>query len=196
MVGRPREFDADAALDRVRLLFWQRGFAATSLADVMEATGLQKGSIYKAFGDKRSLFLRALTGYLHEVRRGMTRALDDAGPADAALLALLETVIDMGGPNSDGRGCLAVNTLVELGREDQDVAALLDAHFQSMSRSLAAALRRGQREDTIRTDLPADDLADVVGTFIAGLSAALSGGVSAPEARRRARALLRTLRAP
>ena len=59
-MARPREFDIDEALSAAMTAFWERGFAATSLADLMDATGLQKGSIYKAFGSKHELFMQAL----------------------------------------------------------------------------------------------------------------------------------------
>ena len=63
-MARPREFDIDHVLNAAMHAFWQRGYEATSLADLMEATGLQKGSLYKAFGDKHSLFMQALNRYL------------------------------------------------------------------------------------------------------------------------------------
>ena len=62
-MARPREFDVDEALQAATEVFWDRGFEATSLADLMEATGLHKGSIYKAFGSKHEFFTRALTQY-------------------------------------------------------------------------------------------------------------------------------------
>ena len=69
MVGRPRQFDVDQTLDAAMRAFWARGYEATSMADLMAATGLHKGSLYQAFGDKHALFIEALKRYLGEMAR-------------------------------------------------------------------------------------------------------------------------------
>ena len=66
-MARPREFDIDEALDAAMGVFWERGYEATSMVNLMDATGLHKGSIYKAFEDKHDLFLQALRRYLNNV---------------------------------------------------------------------------------------------------------------------------------
>ena len=87
MVGRPREFDVDKALDAAMQAFWAKGYEATSMADLMAATGLHKGSIYGAFGDKHALFVEALTRYLADMRQIERSVLkgrsDTAGWLDA-----------------------------------------------------------------------------------------------------------------
>ena len=77
-MGRPREFDEDGVLERALHVFWRLGYEATSVTDLMEATGLAKGSLYKAFGDKRSLFLKALDRYLERGRDALRHTLTDA----------------------------------------------------------------------------------------------------------------------
>src|SRR5690606_26441621 len=84
-MGRPREFDPDAALDAAMAAFWDRGYEATSMADLMAVMGLQKGSIYKAFGDKRQLYLAALRRYLERASQQIADRLRASPTALGAL---------------------------------------------------------------------------------------------------------------
>ena len=68
MVGRPRQFDEEQVLDAAMKAFWANGYEATSLADLVSVTGLHKGSLYQAFGDKHSLFVQTLNRYLQNTR--------------------------------------------------------------------------------------------------------------------------------
>ena len=74
-MARPREFDMDQALDAAMSTFWAQGYEATSMTDLVEATGLQKGSLYKAFDDKHDLFMKSLSRYLDGAYTAMKIAL-------------------------------------------------------------------------------------------------------------------------
>lgn len=78
MVGRPRQFDENQVLDQAMTVFWTNGYEATSMADLMNATGLHKGSLYQAFGNKHQLFVTALNRYLEEMRAQKNRLLKAA----------------------------------------------------------------------------------------------------------------------
>ena len=78
MVGRPREFDEEQVLDAAMKAFWAKGYEATSLADLVSVTGLHKGSLYQAFGDKHSLFIQTLNRYLQNVRQHKNQMLEAA----------------------------------------------------------------------------------------------------------------------
>src|ERR1700744_433597 len=80
--GRPRSFDADAAVERAMGVFWSRGYHATALPDLLRATKLSRGSLYAAFGDKHSLFLRALDRYIADA---VTRMDSELGPGKAPI---------------------------------------------------------------------------------------------------------------
>lgn len=193
MPGRPREFDLDDALDRAMLQFWLRGYEATSLADLMDAMGIQKGSLYKAFGDKRSLFIAALTKYLSSVREGIAQALAPINPASRAIASLLTDVVAMSRSGSACRGCLAVNSLVELAPTDKGVAKLLADHFANLREQLEAAIARGQSAGEFRADESPEDLARVLTVFVAGLAANVKGGMPQREAHNAAHAAVRLI---
>ena len=95
MVGRPRQFDEDLALDSAMQAFWAKGYEATSLADLMAATGLHKGSLYQAFGDKHSLFIRALNRYLEEMRSRSAPTSDRRAERSAAFAKAMASSVSI-----------------------------------------------------------------------------------------------------
>ena len=143
-VGRPRTFDTSQALAAVRDRFLERGYAATSIDDLMTATGLGKGSLYGAFGDKRALFLRVLNEYATE-RVAAVREQLQAGPrAIEGLRSLLR-------PDFAPRGCFLVNCTYELAPHDVDVVALARKTFAAIESIFTDTVGRAVAEG----DLPA-----------------------------------------
>jgi TetR/AcrR family transcriptional regulator, transcriptional repressor for nem operon len=193
-MARPREFDIDEALDAAMGAFWGRGYEGTSLADLMHAMGVQKGSIYKAFGDKHALFLCALQRYLDKMYEAQRDTLAGARSPRAALRAWLDRLIEAA-PAEGGscRGCLAVNTLVELGPHDEQARAILEAHFERMRALLMEQIRRGQEAGEFRRDVDAGECARFLMTMVAGLLGSLKGATSKPDARRLAQTTLQLL---
>lgn len=194
-LGRPREFDLDEALDDAMHAFWANGYEATSLADLMEATGLQKGSIYKAFGDKRSLFLRALDRYLSMNLAGLEKAVaehdDPAEAVEAALVGMVRVLCD---PRNDRRGCFATNSVMELAGRDREVADRLALHFERQRSLLEASVGRAQRAGAFRDDEPAGDVALTLVLLVPGLVAGGKLGARPEQGERLARLALRLLR--
>lgn len=162
----------DQALDAAMDAFWTHGYEATSLADLMEATGLKKGSIYKAFADKHTLFMQALERYLDGMHQRMQQAVEEADSPRAGIRAWMRMAADMCQCQDVQRGCLALNTAVELGPHDTAAAALLERHHAWMARFLTATVERGQARGEFRDDLPAEQLAKSLLVFGAGLLAA------------------------
>ena len=178
--GRPREFDPDTALDQAMEAFWARGYESTSVADLLEATGLQKGSLYKAFGDKRSLYLAALRRYLDTGHERARQALCGGNSAREALTGWFECMTS-GCSREGSRGCFGVNAMVELGDHDEEVAAIVGAQFKALGRLLESVVERGQMTGELLQDVPAADLADFLSVFLACLNARSRGPL--PKAR-------------
>ncbi|SRR5579884_2589522 len=138
-LGRPREFNVDVVLNAAMNQFWERGYHATSLTDLTTATGLHRGSLYGAFGDKHQLFLAALQHYSHK----SLAALDTALQAETSPLAgIRRYLLEQAAQATAGRGCLIANTTLELLPGDQEVARVIVAHQQSVEARLVAALDR------------------------------------------------------
>src|SRR5277367_3572708 len=117
-MGRPREFDADDAVGEALQMFWKQGYRSTSIPDLLEATGLERGSLYKAFGDKHTLFELAIKTYLKSGRAAMRRILDADGSPLLRLRAWMTRAIEGCAGATGGPGCLAVNAMVELAPSD------------------------------------------------------------------------------
>lgn len=170
-MGRPKEFDPDTAVTQAMDLFWSQGYAATTPQGLSEALGIGKGSLYHAFGGKRQLYDLALQRYLDGQRAVASSWLDTTGPVKerlrAALLFPLDT--DLLGPTD--RGCLAVNSAIEFGAGDPEVAAPIRSLLEHIQQVLATLVREGQRTGEIRTTTDSGAVAGVLMTTQVGLRA-------------------------
>lgn len=168
MTGRPREFDEDEVLDRALDVFWEHGYEATSVSDLMKATGLAKGSLYKAFGDKRQLFLRALERYLEQGRDGLGD-IANAESAKAALRFWLTNIVSMATCSGVRKGCLAVNCTVELAPHDDELRDVLRRQETAVERVYARLIARGVEQGEFRRELDPEASARWITTIIDGL---------------------------
>lgn len=147
--GRPREFDMDDALDKVIPLFCARGFHGASINDIAETMELTVGSIYKAFKDKRGVFLAAIDRQLAVRRLALNQAIATAVSGRDKLRAALLFYAD--GPSCDGemQGCLIVSTTVELATFDDEIANRARDSFKRREAILADLLKLGEADGSI-----------------------------------------------
>ncbi|WP_030559992.1 TetR/AcrR family transcriptional regulator [Streptomyces aureocirculatus] len=145
-MARPRSFDEKQVLNAVRDQFWDAGYAATSLEDLMRVSGLGKGSLYAAFGDKRQLFLRALRSYTDDSHGHLRKALAEAPRALDALRMLLEAPVDDPTGAGTRRGCLLANSTCELGNADPEVLAHAHRTYETSTALIADCVARAQGE--------------------------------------------------
>jgi len=148
----------------------EAGLSRNSIPDLIQATELERGSLYKAFGDKYSLFERAFDTYLSTARAAMRQILEADGPPLAQLQKCLAHVVAGCSGAQGGPGCLAVNTMVELAPSDAAARGRLARHWNVVERMFERTLRAGQSEGEIRKDVSARDLARLVVKFIAGIA--------------------------
>ena len=145
-MARPREFDATAALDAIKNVFWLKGYDATSYADLTEATGLHKQSLYGAFGDKQALYMRALAAYDdNEVSNGvaMLEGHGQKGSYDGKkrIEALLNAAIDAVGKHQDRRGCLLCNAAIDRAPFDPEVETVVSSGVMRIQKAVEKALK-------------------------------------------------------
>jgi TetR/AcrR family transcriptional repressor of nem operon len=148
--GRPRKFDEDAVLAAAARVFWEKGYHAASIDDLCEATGVLRGSLYGAFGDKRGLLLAALARYGEGRIKRLAESLESPNPnretIRQALLYYTRTASDLNGP----RACFISNTALELLPQEREVGALIEQIFRRMATLLAAAISRTQANGIFR----------------------------------------------
>lgn len=149
-MGRRKEFDENVVLERAMNLFWERGYTALGLAELLTAMGISRQSLYDTFGSKRQLFIRTIEYYRATQLAAALALLEREGSP-------LENVKDVmrffEGLASDSRcrGCLVANALVEVGPHDEEIAGLLGETLELLRTSIEKALQQAQQ----RSELPA-----------------------------------------
>jgi TetR/AcrR family transcriptional repressor of nem operon len=167
--GRPRSFDVDVAVERAMEVFWSRGYHATALPDLLRATRLSRGSLYAAFGDKHSLFLRALDRYIADALTRIDIELaPDREPVDG-LRAFLAGYVDRTSGANGRRGCLLVATAMELAGQDAEVGRRIAGFFKAMETRLAAALSRAKAAGLLADGVEPSSAARILVCFVEGL---------------------------
>jgi AcrR family transcriptional regulator len=176
-VARPRKFDEQQVVRAARDQFWRTGYAGTSLDDLCAATGLGRGSLYAAFGDKHGLFLRALREYCTTTTEAILAALDGPGSA----LQRLESAVRAAAAATaaDPTSCLLAKATAELAGSDDDVRATTGAALLALHGAIADCVRAAQADRELRADLDADQLAWTVLGVLRGIEAVGHGGVEA-----------------
>ena len=145
-MARPREFDPEIAIAGATEIFWRQGYKATNLPDLLAAMGLTRGSFYKAFRDKESVYLRALDHYDHSVVTPTVKRLDECDSDSAgSCLALL-----FSNPIEDRRGCFICNAMVELAPESVAVAEKANAMAKRLGDAIQEVLERCPSEHSGR----------------------------------------------
>ncbi|MGY5133439.1 TetR/AcrR family transcriptional regulator [Streptomyces nigrescens] len=177
-MARPRKFDEGQALDAAMDAFWAAGYAATSTQDLCDATGLGRSSIYHTFKSKHDLFERALARYMEHKNAELFTLLESELPARQKIRALLQRVIDEEcADGADRRGCLVVNTCIEVSAHDPSVAASLEQDYGVRLAALRAVIESGQRDGDIAPGKDAGTLAHLVIASVGGLRVSARSGV-------------------
>lgn len=176
--GRPIQFDPDWALDAATATFWSKGYEATSMQDLLEATRLSKSSLYQAFGGKPELFRRCLVRYADDMVRRFHKRLRTASSTLDFLRATLMQMAGEGVDTATPRGCLIMNTAAEFGQRDPAFAECVDEGIARFRAVFQLALSRGQKAGEIRREPSAATLADYVVSSIAGIRTMVKAGVS------------------
>ena len=176
-MGRPASFDQTEMLETIQTVFWDHGYSATSLDDIMHATGLGKGSLYGAYGSKREMYLLAFTDYcdwavadLEERLRG-----DDAD-AIARLRAYVLTAAK-GGAKAR-RGCMLGNGTAEVAGRSPDVDKIIERSFKAMERAIVQCVRQAQSAGDIAADRDARTIGVTLLAVVRGMGALAQAGVS------------------
>ncbi len=175
--GRPRQFDPDAVLDHALAVFWRDGYEGASINEIADATGVSKPSLYAAFGDKESLYLKALERYAEGRRQKQAVVLEsepDARKAiEAFLLSVVEAQLD---PQTPG-GCMVVTgaTTSDGATVPESVRRAVRSTLEAGGQAIAQRLTRAQHEGQLSGDVDVLALATFFNTVLAGLGVQAKG---------------------
>lgn len=176
MVGRPKEFWPEVVLERAAEEFTSRGFAATSIEDLVGITGVARQSLYNAFGDKRSLYLQALAAWI-EADAVSLAPLRARGSGLAAIQEFLQERVRY--LTADPRNCpFDVIAAADLGGADADVAQMVQLSMRRTNAALARCLRRAIASGEIGTRHNPTALARLLTHLLQGIAVAAQAGVS------------------
>jgi TetR/AcrR family transcriptional regulator, transcriptional repressor for nem operon len=151
---RPREFDTDTVLNQAMLRFWERGYRATSVEDLVKATGVNPGSLYGAFpGGKHTLFMKSLERYSQLVVPQQLGKLDEPDASVAEIRAYFDGLVDDLTSPAGRQGCMLVNSAIENAADDDEIAAVVRGHFARIEGCVARALDTAVRQGDVRATL-------------------------------------------
>lgn len=148
-MARTKEFDPDAVLQKALELFWERGYEATSMADLVEHLGIARASIYTTFGGKHDLYLKALDRYLQTRDPDLVEMLSQPGPVLPAVRALVELYAHDSAYGDRRWGCMVVNAAVEVVPSDPQAARRVAASWDTLETVLTSALTRARAQGEI-----------------------------------------------
>ena len=160
-----KQFDRDEVLDRAMAAFWTRGYEATSIDDLVEATGINRGSLYGTFGDKRRLFLMALDRYWDTVVNAMMEELSDPDPR-RAIERMFDALIRRTSDPRFPRGCLITNTSLECPTCGDEIARKIAERLGQQETAIYRVLRKAQAQGALN---PAHD-ARALARFFLGVA--------------------------
>ena len=158
--------------------FWAKGFEATSMADLCSCTGLHKGSLYQAFGDKHTLFMDALRHYADAEFRETTSVISTSQSPLENLRAVVNRVV---GDAAGEKGCMMINSMVELAPRDPAVKEALQGFGQKRMQAISGMIAEAQASGELRVSAAPEKLARQLMMTMAG-GAAMVKGVLPPEA--------------
>jgi AcrR family transcriptional regulator len=186
--GRPRAYDPQEALERATDAFWGTGYSATSLDEICAATGMNRPSLYAAFGDKHALYLEALARYWRISLETTRDALAGDRPLGEALMLAYEAALDIYF-SGDGRprGCFVVGTAVTETVEDSQIRESVAAGLRSMDADFEARLRLGQERGELGDDADPVGLAVLASATMHTIAIRARAGIPRDELRELAR---------
>lgn len=164
-MARPAEFDRNEVLDKAMEVFWRTGFTATSVTDLVKATNLKPGSLYGAFNSKRGLFVEVIDNYANRSLHRINQCMNEA---DSPLEGIYSFFMRMSREiecDQIGKGCLMVNTLLELATEDEEIRTQVTGYLARLREALESAQAQGE----IAADADCYSIAKLLMTGIWGL---------------------------
>jgi AcrR family transcriptional regulator len=193
-MGRPREFDEDAALEAAMRIFWEKSYEGATMADLTEAMGINRSSIYAAFGDKEALFRRAVSRYSQGRMAYMKEALALPSLREVVTGLINETVAFLSTPGNP-RGCLSIQGALACGTDAEAAKQVMIECRKGSEAALKMRLQLAQSKGELPPEIQPADFARYLSSIMAGLGVQAASGATRAELRRVAEIVLRCIEA-
>ena len=179
--GRPRAYEPDVALGKALDLFRKGGFAATSLDDLSAATGMNRPSLYGAFGDKRELYIKSYQRYRDDARAAMLDIFRGAMPIRKRLARIYAIALDIYLGGESPRGCFTVMTAASEAIADPDICAMVLEGFAELDKAFAGCFRKAKVNGELPSTADASALAQLASATIHTIAIRARAGVPRKE---------------
>jgi len=189
-MARTKTFDEEKTLDRAVELFWSKGFDATSIANLEKHLGLGRQSLYNTYGDKRTLFLRAIRRYAEKNQREAVARLLEKSASLSAIHRHFHGLVGFLTPTGPRRACLVTNSILEMGERDVDVAKSCSENERAVRGGFVHALQNAVRLGELPADFDVDTWSGLLMTQVYGMAVMAKSGASAQKLKRSADLLL------
>lgn len=166
-MGRSREFDENVVLQKAMELFWKQGYEKTSLNDLVEHMGIHRRSLYDTFGDKHTLFLKAMDFYEELIKNKMHAGILHAETAKQAIQFVFDFIIE--GYEDKQWGCLTVNSATEMALMDKEIKERVERTFMQTEQLFADLVRKGQQTGEISSNYDSKVLSEIFQNTLLGI---------------------------
>ena len=191
-MGRPRGFDEDAALEAAMRVFWEKSYEGATIADLTEAMGINRSSMYAAFGDKESIFRRVMelyrAGRMSYIRRALARS-----SLREVVAGLIQGTAEFLSIPDNPRGCLSIQGALACGTDAEPVKLAMIDWRKGGEAALKKRLQQAQSEGELPAEIQPADFARYLSSIIAGLGVQAANGATRAELRRVAEISLRCI---
>ncbi len=167
-MARKREFDKDKVLEQAMILFWRRGYEATSIHDLKKAMNISTSSMYETFGDKRGIFLEALARFCDLERKQLSELARESSSVTLLIERLFDSVELVAG-NNENYGSLAFNAMIEFGTRDATVTDLIFTHYGHIAEIVAEVIADSQTKGHISSQYEPLNLSHLILSILHGV---------------------------
>ncbi len=164
-----KTFDESDVIEKTMAVFWEKGYAATSISDITAATGIKRGSLYNAFAGKEDLFLQSLLKYDNERRRKMLRQLESLDDPREALFRFFDRIVDSSVDDPHRRGCMLVNTSLDYAQHNEAARKVVTDAFKELTDFFERLIERGQTRGDIPHSVEPAATANALLSFLVGI---------------------------
>ncbi|MEB0262685.1 MULTISPECIES: TetR/AcrR family transcriptional regulator [unclassified Mucilaginibacter] len=168
-MARTKDFDEDAVLKKAVDLFWLKGYNATSMQDLVDGLGISRSSLYDTYGDKHSLFIKALESYQCTNTGKFVTIIEGGKSAKETIKALLKFISDNLLDDKSQKGCFIVNAEVEVALHDKEVGDMIQKNDQNVEDAFFRVIQKGQESGEISNKQDARALARFIFNTVKGI---------------------------